>query len=80
MNPESQPTVMTVREVAAYLRVTVSTVYKLLHGADLPGKKVGGQWRISKATIEKWLEGKEEIGERQPASERAVADGEKYAA
>ncbi len=46
---------MTVREVATYLRLTESTVYKLLAEGTLPGKKIGGQWRLSRAAIENWL-------------------------
>jgi len=46
---------MTVREVAAYLRVTDKTVYRLLRRGEIPAAKVGHQWRFAKASIDEWL-------------------------
>lgn len=47
--------VMTVREVSAYLRLAESTVYKLAQEGELPGRKIGGAWRFSRRGIEDWL-------------------------
>ncbi|MGQ9779724.1 MAG: helix-turn-helix domain-containing protein [Bacillota bacterium] len=38
-------------EAAAYLRVHPQTVYKLLRRGELPGRKVGQLWRISKKAL-----------------------------
>lgn len=46
---------MTIAEVAAFLRVHRSTVYRLLQEGGLPAVKVGGQWRFNKASVEEWL-------------------------
>jgi len=46
---------MTVQEVADYLRVTKKTIYRLLRRGELPATKVGRQWRFDKASIEEWL-------------------------
>ena len=46
---------MTLEEVATYLRVTKKTIYRLLERGDIPATKVGRQWRFDKATIEVWL-------------------------
>jgi len=46
---------MTLEEVAAYLRVTKKTIYKLLRKGDIPAAKVGRSWRFEKTTIDKWL-------------------------
>ncbi len=47
--------IMTVREVAAYLKLTEKTVYR--HAADgrIPGFKVGGAWRFRRSEIERWI-------------------------
>jgi excisionase family DNA binding protein len=37
---------MTVRETAAFLRVDAQTVRRMIKRGDLPGVRVGGQWRI----------------------------------
>jgi len=47
---------MTVGEVADYLRVTKKTVYRLLIKGKIPATKVGNQWRFSQAAIDRWLQ------------------------
>ena len=47
--------VMTVSEVAAYLRMADSTVYRLVKEGKIPGRKVGGGWRFSRKVIDDWL-------------------------
>lgn len=46
---------MTLEEVASYLRVTNRTIYRLLKGGSIPATKVGQQWRFDKASIDEWL-------------------------
>lgn len=47
---------MTVEEVADYLRVTEKTVYRLLERGKIPATKVGRQWRFNTTSIDKWLQ------------------------
>lgn len=47
---ESQ--VMKLAEVAAHLRVHTSTIYRLLKKRQLPGFKVGDDWRFLRSDIE----------------------------
>ena len=47
--------IMTVKELAAYLRVHPSTIYKLLRLRELPGFRVASEWRFNLATIDRWL-------------------------
>jgi excisionase family DNA binding protein len=47
--------VVTVKELAAYLRVHPSTIYKLLRLGELPGFRVASEWRFNLATIDRWL-------------------------
>ena len=47
---------MTVGEVAGYLRVTEKTIYRLLKRGSIPATKVGNQWRFKKASIDEWLQ------------------------
>ena len=46
---------MTVQEVANYLRVTKKTIYRLLRRGKIPATRVGKQWRFDKAAIDEWL-------------------------
>ena len=49
---------MTVREVAAYLRVTEKTIYRLLGRGKIPATRVGHHWRFYRALIDEWLQQK----------------------
>lgn len=46
---------MTVEEVAEYLRVKPSTVYEWTKDGKIPAAKVGWLWRFDWADIEVWL-------------------------
>lgn len=47
--------VMTVKEVAQYLRVNQRTVYRLAVDRKLPGFKVGATWRFKRLDIDSWI-------------------------
>lgn len=55
--------VMTVQEVADYLRVNQRTVYRLAVGRKLPGFKVGATWRFKRADIDGWIAAQSLTGE-----------------
>jgi excisionase family DNA binding protein len=40
--------VMTVKDVAKYLKLSVITVYKLLKEGKIPGFRIGSSWRVNK--------------------------------
>ena len=48
------PKVLTVNELAEYLRVHRSTIYRLLKRGDLPGFKIGSDWRFNVEVIDQW--------------------------
>ena len=47
--------VLTVKEVADYLKVHSFTVYKLLRNQELPGFRIGTDWRFNKERIDQWM-------------------------
>ena len=49
--------IMTVREVADFLRLKEATVCRLASEGKLPGVKVGKSWRFQKAALEKLVTG-----------------------
>ncbi|MBE3143871.1 MAG: helix-turn-helix domain-containing protein [Planctomycetes bacterium] len=51
----------TAEEVAAYLRIPQSTVYKFAQDKILPGFKVGKHWRFRREAILEWIEQRENI-------------------
>jgi len=52
---------MTVEEVAQYLRVTKKTIYRLLKQGKIPATKVNQQWRFNSTLIDEWL-GRNSVG------------------
>ena len=48
--------IMTIREVAEYLKLKEKTTYRLVSERELPGFKVGGSWRFKRQDLEKWIE------------------------
>lgn len=52
---ESRPTIMTVQELARYLRVHVMTIYRMIRSDGLPAMRVGHSWRFKKDQVDHWL-------------------------
>ena len=52
---DRRPTIMTLEEVAKYLRVHKSTVYRLTRAGAIPSTRVSHQWRYRKARVDEWL-------------------------
>jgi excisionase family DNA binding protein len=48
--------IMTVEQLAKYLNVGVTPIYKLANDGKIPGTKVGNQWRFRKEKIDEWLD------------------------
>ncbi len=47
--------VLTAKEVADWLRIPKSTIYKLCSEGRIPAKKIGRHWRFDRVTLEEWL-------------------------
>ena len=54
--------IMTIGELAGYLKISKSTLYKLAQDGRLPGQKVGKRWRFHKDAIDSWLKSCPENG------------------
>jgi excisionase family DNA binding protein len=53
MNPNGR--VFTVKELAKYLRVHSTTVYRLAKNGQLPGFRIGSDWRFRAEDVDRWL-------------------------
>lgn len=47
--------ILTIEEVAKYLRVSERTVYDWAQKGEIPSGKIGTVWRFKKSEIEKWV-------------------------
>lgn len=50
------PDIMTIGETAEYLRISLSSLYKLAQDGRIPCQKVGRHWRFRREAIDRWLE------------------------
>jgi excisionase family DNA binding protein len=48
------PTLMTLQEVADYLRVTRSTIHRILKRNQIPAFRIGRHWRFNLEEINNW--------------------------
>jgi excisionase family DNA binding protein len=48
-------TVLTLDQVAEFLKVHPSTVYRLLKKHSIPAFRIGSDWRFNQESIEKWI-------------------------
>ncbi|MEZ6127171.1 MAG: helix-turn-helix domain-containing protein [Planctomycetaceae bacterium] len=46
---------LTLKEVADYLRVSEDSIYKMAQAGEIPGFKIGRQWRFRRSEIHDWL-------------------------
>jgi len=47
--------IMTLEEVAAYLRLRPQTIYSWVQDKKIPGAKLGKEWRFRKSIIDEWF-------------------------
>ena len=47
--------ILTVREVAEFLKVTERTIYRLATEGQIPSFKVGGSWRFQRTDLIQWM-------------------------
>ena len=74
--------ILTIKQVADFLKVTERTIYRLAAAKQIPAFKVGGSWRFSRADIDSWIkqqskEGIERGYERDGAAACQPNNGER---
>jgi excisionase family DNA binding protein len=59
--------ILTLEEVADYLRLTPQTIYKWAQERRIPAVKLGKEWRFRRSILDRWLD------------EQMVGDGSGFA-
>ncbi len=57
--------IMTIEQLAEYLKISTSTLYKQVQDGRLPGQKVGKRWRFHKEAIDEWSKQHPEKGTKK---------------
>ncbi len=55
MPSNSESGILTIKEVAEYLKVTERTIYRLAAAKKIPGFKLGGTWRFRRSDLDEWI-------------------------
>jgi len=80
MTTTTEPTVLTIEELAALLRVSLPTAYGAVQRGEVPGAvQVGRVWRLHRASVMAWLESGAPRRTRRkssPARDRSVVRSE----
>lgn len=50
------PDVMTLRDVATYLKVHPNTIYRLARSGKIPAFKMGTDWRFHRGAVDEWMQ------------------------
>jgi PTS system nitrogen regulatory IIA component len=61
VQPGARDEVMTLPEVASYLRLAEKTVLRMVHKGQIPCAKVASQWRFLRSLIDDWLIAKMQV-------------------
>lgn len=61
--------IMTVKELADYLKIAEKTAYRFASEGKVPGFKVGSAWRFKKAEIDAWIKRQSEAATAQNQKE-----------
>ena len=54
--------VLTIMELSEYLKISRSTLYKLVRERKIPCQKIGRHWRFRKESIDRWLDENSTLG------------------
>lgn len=63
---EQPDEILTIEEVAAYLKAGRRTVYRFAANGQIPAFKLGGVWRFRRAELERWIAARIRTQEEQP--------------
>ena len=61
--------ILTLDEVAAFLKAGKRTVYRFAQNGEIPAFKLGGTWRFRRSELESWIEANS--NQRKPAGNRS---------
>ncbi|MCX7826514.1 MAG: helix-turn-helix domain-containing protein [Verrucomicrobiae bacterium] len=60
--------IMTLQEVAEYLKLSERTIYGYAQRGVLPGIKIGSAWRFRKTDLDAWIENQRKLTEESTSN------------
>jgi excisionase family DNA binding protein len=65
---EPDADILTLDEVAAYLKAGKRTIYRLAASGEIPAFKLGGTWRFRRSELDRWIAAS--INEMKPKGQK----------
>lgn len=53
--PDFDDNILTLKELAMYLKIPNSSLYKIVREGGVPAQKIGKHWRFNKQAIDSWI-------------------------
>ena len=66
---------LTIEDVAAYLKLKPQTIYKWAQTGKIPGAKFGKEWRFRRSAIERWIDRQISSQTRGSSGDGSSGDG-----
>ncbi len=66
--------ILTLKEIAEYLKMSERTIYGYAQQGKLPGIKVGSAWRFRRSDIDQWLEYQRQLTEQSTPKRKKVKE------
>lgn len=57
------PNILTIKQVAEYLKISPRTVYKLVKEGTIPSFKIMNMWRFEQSKIDQWIQEKSDFND-----------------
>jgi excisionase family DNA binding protein len=57
VHADQGPDILTIEDVASYLRLKPQTIYRWAQARRIPAAKLGKEWRFRKSLLDRWLDG-----------------------
>ncbi len=70
---EQSDEILTIEEVATYLKAGRRTVYRLAANGQIPAFKLGGTWRFHRAELDRWIAARIGMQEGKPKPDEGKA-------
>jgi excisionase family DNA binding protein len=66
---EPQDKWLTIEELSGYLKMSRSKLYQMAQKGELPGSKIGTQWRFDRDEIDDWVKSKRPAADKKSTGE-----------
>ena len=70
------PIILTLEQAAEMLQLSARTVQRLVSKGQMPGRRIGGQWRFDRDQLREWVRGADVQPEEKPQTQEELIASE----